>query len=81
MTNRELLQKAMPLFSLSSKQWDMLVKHIEVIGQTDINLYNALNKLLQNQAKIEIMDNYLDYFYDDLNSPVNENSVTGLLQI
>ena len=63
MTHRELIQKAMPLVNLTDKEWDLVEKHIE---KQDLVLKTAFNKLIQNQSKLEIVTNYLDYFGDRL---------------
>ena len=35
MTNRELVQKAMPLFSLSKKEWSIFLKHLEDVERSE----------------------------------------------
>ena len=74
MTNRELLQKAMPLSTLSQSQWDMLNKHIEQVEQSDFLLFSALSKLIQNQSRMEIISNYQDYYSDKMDSKLSEVS-------
>jgi hypothetical protein len=76
MTNRELLSKAMPLSSLSENQWNELNKHaaeIERAGNTELSA--ALKTLQKNQARLEVMGNYFDYFGDVIDQPVREKSV------
>ena len=81
-TKRNLLNKAMPLFSLSQSQWEAVNSHlekIEISDGADIELYNALRTLQSNQAKIEIMDEYCDYYGRNLDDPVREEGISGLV--
>ena len=73
MTNRELLQKAMPLTSLSEKEWNVLNDYLAKVSGTQISA--ILNKLIKNQSRIEIMSNYFDYYNDVLDKPVRQCSV------
>ena len=68
MTNRELLRFAMPLRSLSAEQWDCVWEHLNELysEQSDSPLYTAFVQLLLNQSRIEISNNYNDYFFDTL---------------
>ena len=78
LTNRELLNKAMPLISLSRKEWNVLLKFVAELEQkegVDSVLYKAVQKVQNNQAKIEVMSNYNDYYADILEEPVREDSV------
>lgn len=77
MTNRELVQKAMPLLSLSRKEWSILLKHIEDVerSQGDSSAaFKILQKLHTNQARIEVMGNYNDYYFDILDEPIRDCS-------
>lgn len=81
-TKRSLLNKAMPLFSLSNSQWEAVSRHLEKIESSDgadMELYNALRTLQANQAKIEIMDEYCDYYGRNLDDPVREEGISGLV--
>lgn len=78
LTNRELLNKAMPLISLSRKEWNVLLKFVAELEQkegVDSVLYKAVQKVQNNQAKIEVMSNYNDYYADILEEPVREDSI------
>ena len=72
MTNRELLYKAMPLQSLSGSEWELLRKHTERI--TDNVVLSVLEKLQTNQARLEIIGNYYDYYSDTLEANTPEAS-------
>lgn len=79
LTRRGLLQTAMPLSTLSRVQWNAVLNHVravEVVGNTD--LYDAIQTLVRNQASIEVMSDYQDYFHDKLDAPVRENVVADL---
>ncbi|SEP81184.1 hypothetical protein SAMN04487977_101499 [Treponema bryantii] len=71
MTNRELLQKAMPLYSLSEEQWNEI---LEVKTRLSGSALSALETLVSNQAKLEVMTNYIDYFFDSLDKKITEKS-------
>lgn len=77
LTNRELLQNAMPLSSLSRKQWNMLLKHIENIecAEGESELYKTLETLMNNQTRIEVIGNYVSFYKDTLDDPVSEKAV------
>lgn len=63
MTNKDLLKTAMPLVSLSRKEWNAFNSLIEST-EPDTELYRALSTLCSNQAKIEVISNYL-FYYDE----------------
>lgn len=71
MTNRELILKAMPLVTLSNKEWDVLTKYMEQRKETAIG--NILEKLYTNQVRLEIIGNLIDYY--DPDGTVREKSV------
>ena len=71
MTNRELILKAMPLVTLSNKEWDVLTKYMEQRKETAIG--NILEKLYTNQVRLEIIGNLIDYY--DPDGTVREESV------
>ena len=73
MTNRELLQKAMPLTSLTENEWNVLNDYLLKVSGTQI--FAILDKLITNQSRIEIMSNYADYYFDTLDKSVPECSV------
>ena len=72
MTNRELLQQAMPLVSLSNSQWEQITKHLE---KQKSEIVEVLNILLVNQSRLEVRSNYRDFYDDKLDEQVLENSV------
>lgn len=59
LTNRELLLNAMPLVSLSRKQWNLILDHIQ---GTNGELLKVFETIIGNQSKIEVMSNYLEYY-------------------
>ena len=73
MTNRELLQKAMPLTSLSEQEWNALNEYLPKVSGTQISA--ILNTLITNQSRIEIMSNYFDAYGDILDEPIRQCSV------
>lgn len=76
LTNKDLVQKAMPLISLSRVEWNLFIKHVEEVEKSnDYSLLKVLQTLIKNQARIEVIGNYNDYYADVLESPVRENSV------
>ena len=81
LTNRELVQRAMPLVSLSRKQWGILLKHIEEIERSQGNeseIFKALETVHNNQARIEVMNNYYDYYGDVLEDGIRDCSIVGV---
>lgn len=71
MTHKELVQIAMPLKNLTQKQWDILVKHFEEVKRSEnAELIDALLILETNQARIEVLSNYNDYYFDTMDDPV-----------
>lgn len=72
MTNRELLQRALPLKSLTEKEWNLLSDHIVKVSK-DYDLMKVLEKLKTNQARVEVMGNYIEYYFDLLDEPVSNN--------
>jgi hypothetical protein len=76
MTNRELLRFAMPLKKLSTEQWDSVWKHLEKLyaEQPSSPLYLAFVQLLLNQSRIEISNNYNDYYFDTLDEVAGKNA-------
>lgn len=73
MTNRELLQKAMPLTSLTENEWNVLNDYLQKVSGTQISA--ILDKLITNQSRIEIMSNYADYYFDVLDKPLTRCNV------
>lgn len=80
MTNRELLLKALPLTSLSRKEWNLLIEHIREIESKEPEslLLDTLNIIATNQARVEVTSNYNFYYGDILDKPVDEGNITGL---
>jgi len=77
MTNRDLVQKAMPLFSLSKKEWSIFLKHLEDVERSEgekSQPFKVLQKIQTNQARIEVMGNYNDYYSDILDELVRDCS-------
>lgn len=72
MTNKELLLQAMPLCTLSENEWDIFLHYLDKINNA--TLKQTMNKLKFNQARIEIIGNYLDYYSDIADQPVNKKS-------
>ena len=73
MTNKDLLNKAMPLTSLSETEWDLINDYVTKIK--DISIVGIINKLCTNQARLEITRNYLDYYFDKIDDQVNSQSL------
>ena len=80
MTNRELLEQAMPISTLSRQEWVAIWEYAEYLEKTEkgSKLYNAVKQLLVNQARLEVKSNYLDYFGDRLDEEVPEQKVSGI---
>lgn len=73
MTNRELLQKAMPLVSLSKEEWTVFLRHIEETKQNESDVCGVLETISNNQARLEIIGNYLDYYADKLDEEIGQS--------
>jgi hypothetical protein len=67
----------MPLLSLSEKEWEKLNYYIENVKDND--LQNILQKLQINQSRLEIINNYNEYYLDKLSEPVSECSLQLLI--
>lgn len=65
--------QAMPLYTLSEAEWDLLISHLENID--DLHLLQLLDKIRLNQARLEIISEYIDYYADLIDQPVKEKSV------
>lgn len=77
MTNRELIKIAMPLFSLTNEQWDIIEKHLQKISSesgTNSLLFKTLDLLFRNQCRIEISANYNEYYFDKLDEEIRGES-------
>lgn len=72
MTNKELLLQAMPLCTLDENKWNIFLHYLDKMDNA--TLRQTMNKLKLNQARLEIIGNYLDCFSDVLEQPVNEKS-------
>lgn len=77
LTIREQLINAMPLVSLTRKEWGVLHKHIEEVEE-DSELFKVMEKLNTNQSRIEVIGNYLSYYSDLLDKTVAEEE-TGII--
>ena len=77
LTNRDLMQNAMPLVSLSRKQWSLLLKHAENIECTEgsSELFKAIETLIDNQSRLEVIGGYVAFYKDTLDEPVSEKAV------
>ena len=78
-TRKDLLQIAMPLSTLSRVQWNAVLNHlqaVEAVGNDD--LYDAIQTLIRNQASIEVMSDYQDYFHDTMDEPVREEAIVDV---
>lgn len=73
MTNKDLLNKAMPLTSLSNAEWDLIT--VYAAGIKDKTVADVINKLCTNQARLEIKRNYLDYYFDKIDDQVDRQSL------
>lgn len=79
LTNRNLIKKAMPLQNLTRKQWNAILALTDGLSETD--LLKALNTMISNQAKIEVMNNYAFYYEAELDKPVSDVKLTDLMVI
>ena len=79
LTNRDLLKKAMPLKSITRKQWNAILALADGLSETDLSI--ALNTMISNKAKIEIISNYSFYYSQELDKPVSDSSITGLMTV
>ena len=68
MTNRELLQKAMPLYNLTNDQWQLIENHLEKVSDGDLK--SVLKTLHENQAKLETLNMVSDYYSDLYSNPI-----------
>ena len=73
MTNKDLLNKAMSLTSLSNDEWDLITEYTARIN--DRQIAGIIDKLCTNQARLEITRNYLDYYFDKTDDLVNSQSL------
>lgn len=64
MTNRDLLSKALPLVTLSEKEWDTLSAFISEYSDNQ-EVLKILNTLQTNQARLEVMADHNDYYFSD----------------
>ena len=81
MTNRDLVNKAMPLVTLSREQWEAVIKHLDELERYNgcsTALYQAFKTLQDNQAKIEVMGDYFDAINYEYDEPVRQNSIPVL---
>ncbi len=77
-SNRELIQRAMPLTSLSSSQWDFICDYLDKIAFSegeDSLVYKTIEILLSNQAKLEVIGKFNLYYKDE---PVSKENITGI---
>lgn len=74
MTNRELLLTAMPMVSLTRRQWDA-VRELLLRTEEGTELHAALSAMAGNQARLEVIDNYLDYMADTMEAEVRDVSL------
>lgn len=76
LTNRDLMRNAMPLVSLSRKQWSLILKHTENIECAgDGELFKTLETLIDNQSRLEVIGGYVEYYKDTLDEPVSDKAV------
>ncbi len=77
LTNKELLKNAMPLVSLTRMQWNIILAYAERLENSKSNpeLQSVLEVLISNQSKLEIMEQYSYYYYDELDNKVFNESV------
>ena len=76
LTNKELLVNALPIMSLSRKQWNAFMAHMESLeSEGETELFSALKTLCRNQSKIEILSAFGFYYNKELNEPVAADSI------
>lgn len=77
MTNKDLLEQAMPMHSLTRQEWIAIQEYTEYLERTEKGsiLYTAIKQLLVNQARLEVRSNYLDHFNETLDDDVGENKL------
>lgn len=78
-TNRDLLKKAMPMSSLSKTQWEKIISLMEEVQ--DPELYHTLETITSNQAKLEVVNNYMNYFKDAINKTVINDGISRIMTI
>lgn len=77
LTNRDLITNAMPLVSLTSRQWRAVMRLCELSERQDgveSDSYKALEVLIRNQSKIETMSLLFDSMADELDEPIADGS-------
>lgn len=72
MTNKDLLNKAMPLKSLSNAEWDLITDYTARIN--DRQIVGIIEKLCTTQARLEVTRNYLDYYFDKIDEHIINDS-------
>ena len=81
MTNRDLVNKAMPLMTLTREQWEAVINHLDELEKyngRNTPLYQAFKTLQDNQAKLEVMGDYFESINYEVDEPVRQNSVPVL---
>ncbi len=77
-TNRDLLQRAMPLTTLNSNQWNFICDYLDKIvfsEGVDSQIYKTLEILVNNQARLEVIGMFNLYYKDE---PVSKENITGI---
>ena len=72
MTNKDLLKLAMPFISLSGKQWNEFINHVDEFEDKDSEIYKVLKLLMVNQARIEVIADH-EFYYDSNDKRLNNN--------
>jgi hypothetical protein len=77
LTNRDLITNAMPLVSLTSRQWRAVMRICELSERqdgADSVSCKALEVLVRNQSKIETMSLLFDSMANELDEPISDSS-------
>lgn len=74
LTNKELVISALPLVNLTLSQWGTILEHCEQVKKKEGEgeLFKALETLVSNQSKIEVMTMISANCYEELNDPVSD---------
>lgn len=73
-TYKDKLFHALPLVSLTRKQWKQILKLAEAV-ESEQETFKALETLIDNQCRLEIIGDYAEYFKDSLNKQIAEKSM------
>ncbi len=65
MDSKTLLKIAMPYISLSGKQWESFINLVDSFEDKKSDTYKALQTLMINQSRIEIIADYEFYYCNE----------------